>query len=330
MRAIHIETYGGIEVMRLRERPVPEPRPGEVLVRNAVSGVNFMDVHTRIGKYARSRTYPVRLPVTLGMEGAGEVVAIGEGVADVAVGDRVAYCLVWGSYADYTAVPVDRLAPIPDGLDAEGAASVLFHGLTAHYLARDVGALGPGKVCLVHAAAGGVGQLLVQMAVGLGARVIATASTPQKRDIALACGAGTALAYRDGEDWAGEVLTLTGGDGVDVVFDPLGAATLREGLRCLRRFGRMVNFGSVTGPVADLDPIELGEAGSLWLTRPRLADHLRSGAEFRSRAADVFGAAMSGALRHTPGTSYRLDDVHRAHEALEARTSVGKPLLLLV
>jgi NADPH2:quinone reductase len=326
MIALQIDRYGGPEVVVRRELPTPVPGPGQLLVRMAHAGVNFMDVHTRIGKYAGSRTYPLSLPVTLGMEGAGHVAALGPGVADFREGDRVAFCLAWGSYADYALVPQARTARVPAGLPLDLAAAAIFHGLTAHYLAHSVGRLGPGRSCLIHAASGGIGRLLVQMARSLGAEVIATASTEEKRAIAKARGAGVVLPYGDGA-FAEAVRASTGGVGVDVVFDPLGASTLRDSFRAARREGLVVNFGSVAGSVKDLDPIELGEAGSLFLTRPRLADYVATAEVFRARAAAVFAGLLDGMLAVDIAQRFTLDDVHLALAALEARRMIGKPIL---
>ncbi len=326
LKAIQIDSYGGPEVIVRRELPVPTPQPGEVLIRLAWSGINFMDIHTRQGKYAASRTYPQVMPTTLGIEGAGTIEALGEGVTEFALGDRVAYCLSWGSYAEFAVVAAWRVVPVPDALPLDRAAASMFHGLTAHYLAYDLGRFGPGVTCLVHSASGGIGQLLVQLGARLGATVFATTSTQAKADVARQRGAKAAFLYEDGA-FADRVRDATGGRGVDVVFDPIGKPTLRDSMRATRKQGLVVAFGSVGGNVDDLNPIELGEAGSLFLTRPRLADHLPDAATIRRRAADVFGAILDGALSLEVSGRYALDDVEEAHEALEERRSVGKPLL---
>ncbi len=326
MRAVQIDRYGGPETIVHREVPTPAPGPGEVLIRIACSGVNFMDIHTRQGKYAASRTYPQTLPTTLGIEGAGTIEAIGSDVSGFRAGDRVAYCLSWGSYANFAVVAAWRVVHVPDGLPLELAAASLFHGLTAHYLANDVGRLAPGKTCLVLAASGGIGQLLIQMATRLGATVYATTSSNAKAEIARKRGAAAAFLYEDGR-FADTVRERTGGRGVDVVFDPVGKPTFRDSLRAIRTRGLMVSYGSVGGPVQDLDPIELGEAGSLFLTRPRLADHLPDAETIRRRAADIFAALLHGSLSIEIAGRYALEEVERAHEELAGRRTVGKPIL---
>lgn len=328
MKSIQIDRYGGPEVLVHREIAVPVAKPGEVLIRLSHSGINFMDVHTREGKYAASRTYPVTLPCTLGMEGAGQVVTVGAGVNEFKPGDRVAYCIVWGSYAEFAAVPAWRAVKVPDALPLEMAAASLFHGITAHYLANDVGRLAPGMTCLVHAASGGIGQILIQLAKRLGARVLATTSTPEKAEIARARGADVALLYDNGR-FADAVRDATGGRGVDVVFDPIGKTTLRDSLRAACRRGLVVNYGAVSGAVRDFDPLELGEAGSLFLTRPRLADHLLDAAMTRRRADDVFAALLDGSLTISIAGRYTLADVGQAHAALEERRMIGKPVLVI-
>jgi len=329
MRAVVIDRYGGPEVLQTRDDvPRPEPGPGEVLVRVACAGINFMDILTRQGKYANSRTYPVRLPCTLGMEGAGEVVATGPGVQHLSVGDRVAWCMAWGSYAVYASVPAALAARIPGDIGFDVAAAAMFQGCTAHYLIHDVAGIRPGSTCLVHAASGSIGQLLVQMAKRRGATVFATASTPQKRAVALDRGADRAMAYDDGR-FAEAVREATGGQGVDVVFDAVGRTTLRDSFRATRKRGLVVNYGAVSGSIADLDPIELGEAGSLFLTRPRLADHMADAATVQRRADDVFAAILEGALRIDVVARYALDHVHEGLALIEQRRQVGKAVVCL-
>ena len=328
MKSIQIDRYGGPEVLVRRDIAAPVPQAGQVLIRISHAGINFMDIHTREGKYANSRTYPVALPCTLGMEGAGEVAAVGAGVDEFKPGDRVAYCIVWGSYAEYAVVPAWRVVKVPAALPLELAAASVFHGFTAHYLAHDVGHLAPGVSCLVHAASGGIGQILIQLAKRLGATVYATTSTPEKAEVARARGADLAVLYENGR-FADAIRDATHGRGVDVVFDAIGKATLRDSFRAARKRGLVVNYGAVSGPVRDLDPIELGEAGSLFLTRPRLADHLPDARTTRRRADDIFAALLDGSLKIGIAGRYSLGDVEAAHAALEERRMIGKPVLAM-
>lgn len=324
MRAIRIERYGGPEVANIVDAPVPVATPGMVLVRVAAAGINFMDIGTRQGRYANSRTYQVGLPCTLGMEGAGEVVEVGAGVTRFRAGDRVAWCLSWGAYAEYAAVPEELLAQIPDGIAFEQAAAAMFQGATAHYLVHDVAHLKHGDSCLVHAASGSIGQIITQLARERGALVFATASTEEKRAVATSRGAHAVWGY-DGFD--AHVREATGGAGVDVVFDSVGLTTLRASMRCTRKRGLLINYGSVSGAVTDLDPLELGEAGSLFLTRPRLGDHTSSGDEVQMRADAIFGGILDGWLRIEVAGIYTLETVHEALVALESRRMIGKPVL---
>ncbi|WP_233238657.1 quinone oxidoreductase [Bordetella sp. LUAb4] len=329
MRAMTIERYGGPEVVRMRDdAPVPVPREGEVLVQVVCAGVNFMDIHTRQGKYADSRTYPVRIPCTLGMEGAGVVVATGPGVTRPAIGQRVAWCIAWGSFAQYAAIPARLAAVLPDEIDFDTAASAMFQGCTAHYLLNDVAALDAGASCLVHAASGSIGQLLIQMAKRKGVTVYATASSEEKRAVALARGADVVLPYDDG-GFADRVRASTSGRGVDVVFDSLGKATLRDSMRATRKRGLVINYGNVSGSVKDLDPYELGEAGSLFLTRPRLADHMADATTVQERADDIFGAILDGNLKIEITDRYAFEEIPKGHERIEAREQVGKAVAFI-
>lgn len=328
MRAIRIEQYGGPEVLRRVDIDVPSPGPGEVLVRVACAGVNFMDIHTRQGKYQDSRTYAVRAPCTLGMEGAGEVVGTGPDVASFRRGDRVAWCLSWGAYAEYAVVPARRVARIAPSVSYELAAAAIFQGSTAHYLVEDVAKLRAGSSCLVHAASGGIGQILVQLAKRRGAIVFATASSDSKAAIARGRGADHVMLYEDGR-FADRVRAATAGRGGDVVFDAVGRTTLRDSFRAARVRGLVVNYGSVSGSLRDLDPYELGEAGSLFLTRPRLADYLADGATVQRRADEIFAAVEDGTLRLEISARYTLDQVEIAHAALEERRQLGKSILLI-
>lgn len=328
MRAVQIDEYGGPEVMNLRDVPMPTPADGEVLIRMAFAGINVMDVATRKGGFATSQTYPVRLSTTLGMEGAGVVQKVGAGVSGLRPGDRVAYCLVWNSYADFAVVPAWQVVRVPEGLPLGVAAAATFQGFTAHYLAIDVGRLGPGRSCLVHAAAGGVGSLLVGFAVRLGATVYGTVRTEAQRHTVL--GQGVADVYLSGDGgFVAPLREATGGRGVDVVFDSIGSPTLRHDFRAAAKKGLVISFGASGGAVDDLNPAELGEAGSLFLTRPRLKDHLGDAETIQRRAADLYSALMDGGLSMRAGGRYEMDQVRQAHIDVEQRTAVGKPLLVL-
>jgi NADPH:quinone reductase and related Zn-dependent oxidoreductases len=327
MKAITLAGYGGPEVLRLRhDVPIPQPGPEDIQIKVAFAGINFMDIHTRQGKYETSQTYPVRLPCTLGMEGAGEVTAVGASVTRFKPGDRVAWCISWGCYADYAVVPQSRAARIPDGIAFDQAAASIFQGSTAHYLVHDVARLGQGSTCLVHAASGCIGQILVQLAKKAGATVFVTASTPEKRAAAITLGADYAMDYGNGA-FADTVREKTKGQGVDVVFDAVGKTTLRDSFRATRKRGLVINYGSVAGSLKDLDPIELGEAGSLFLTRPRLADHLVDADMVQMRADAIFGALLDGSLSIPVTDYYTLETVQQAHDLLENRKQIGKAVL---
>jgi NADPH2:quinone reductase len=328
MQAIRIQEYGGPEVLQRVEIDIPSPGRGEVLVRVACAGVNFMDIHTRQGKYRNSHTYPIRAPCTLGMEGAGEVVGAGPDVTSIKLGDRVAWCISWGAYAQYAIVPAHRAARIPRTISYELAAAAIFQGSTAHYLIEDIAHLRPGITCLVHAASGGIGQMLVQLAKRRGAVVFATASSDSKAAKARGCGADHAMLYEGGR-FADRIREATGGRGVDVVFDAVGRATLRDSFRATRARGLVVNYGSVSGSLGDLDPYELGEAGSLFLTRPRLADYLADVGTVQRRADEIFAALEARTLHLEITGRYTLDEVEVAHAALEERRHLGKSILII-
>jgi NADPH2:quinone reductase len=328
MKAIRIEQYGGPEVLIRQDIEVPEPGQGEVLVKVKCAGINFMDIHTRQGKYKASRTYPVSIPCTLGMEGSGEVVRTGAGVKSFEPGERVAWCISWGAYAEYAVVLAARLARVPDSIPYDLAAAAIFQGSTAHYLIDDVGHVSAGTTCLIHAASGGIGQLLVQLAKRRGATVFATTSSEAKADVARKHGADHVMLYDDGR-FADRVREVTGGRGVDVVYDAVGRATLRDSFRATRVRGLVINYGSVSGSLNDLDPIELGESGSLFLTRPRLADHLAGAATVQRRADDVFAALADGSLSIAISARYTLDNVEEAHAELEERHQLGKSVLMI-
>ena len=320
MKAIQVKETGGPEKMQLADVPKPTPGPGQALVRIAASGVNFIDVYFRIGLYKAD------LPLTPGSEAAGTVEAVGPNVTEVAPGQRVAYAMARGSYAEYALVPASLLVPIPDGLDFETAAAVMLQGMTAHYLTHSTFALKPGDACLVHAAAGGAGGLTVQMAKMLGARVFGTVSTEEKARIAREHGADEAILYTQ-KDFEMEVKRLTGGRGVDVVYDSVGKTTFDKSLNSLRPRGMMVLFGQSSGPVPPFDANILNGKGSLFLTRPSLGHYVLTREELLWRAGDVLSWVANGKLKLRVDRSYPLAEAARAHEDLESRKTAGKLLL---
>jgi NADPH2:quinone reductase len=319
MRAVVIEKNGGPEVLVPGERPDPEPGEGELLVSVEAAGVNFRDVYERRGNYG---TPP---PLVAGAEGAGTVVAHGPGAEDFEPGDRVAWTSATGSYAELVLVRAARAVPVPEGVSSELAAAVLLQGMTAHYLATSTHPVRRGDDVLVHAAAGGVGLLLTQMAKLRGGRVIATASTPEKRALAAARGADETLAY---EGFADAVLELTNGAGVHVVYDGVGRDTFDEGLRCLRTRGMMVVYGYASGQPEPLAVDRLGGARSLFVTRPTLPAYTATRDDLLARAEQVFEWVRSGRLHVLVGGRYALEDARRAHEDIEARRTQGKLLIV--
>lgn len=321
MRAIRPQQPGGPEVLVLEELPTPSPDRGEVLVRVEAAGVNFIDI------YQRSGQYPTPRPIPLGLEGAGVVEAIGDRVDDLRPGDRVAWASGPGSYATHVVVPAARLVPIPEGVDATSAAAAMLQGMTAHYLARSTWPLKAGDACLVHAAAGGVGLLLCQMARRAGAFVIGTVSTEEKAALARAAGAHEVILYNQ-TDFAEETLRLTVGKGVHVVYDSVGKDTFDRSITCLRRRGMLVLYGQASGPVAPFDPQVLARRGSLFLTRPSLVDYTATREELLDRAGDVLGAIRKGELSLRIGATFPLAEAAEAHRALGGRATTGKVLLM--
>lgn len=326
MRAIGVRTFGDAEALELLDVDDPQPGPGEVLVRLAVAGVNFMDIYMRSGAYRTSHTYETPLPMILGMEGAGEVETVGPGVADLKPGQRVAYCLVRGSYADKAVVPAWRLVPVPDGIPLEIAAALQLQGCTAHYLTHSAFRLGPDHVCLIHSGAGGVGQLAIQLAKARGATVITTVGNRDKADIAKARGADHVILYEE-EDFLERVKEITDGRGVDVVYDAVGRATIERSIKSLARRGLIVNYGGSSGLVEAVSPLQLAEAGSVYFTRPHLADYTADAAEIRSRTDDLFALYSSGRLAVTIDRVLPLEQAAAAHRYLEGRRTRGKLLL---
>jgi NADPH:quinone reductase len=328
MRAVVIDRFGGPEVLAAREIDIPALHPGDARVRLEFAGVNYIDVYMRNGAYARSATYETPLPMLIGMEGSGIIDAVGAGVEGFRPGQRVAWCIVRGAYADYAVVPASRLVPVPDDVPLDIACALMLQGSTAHYLTHSAGRLHAGDVCVVHAGAGGVGQLLIQLAKLRGATVIATAGTPPKAAIARARGADHTVLYRD-VDFREAVLRITNGRGADVVYDSVGRDTIHASIRSLRKRGLCVMFGASSGQVEAIAPLELAEAGSVYFTRPHLADYMRDATEIRARAQDLFGALMGGSLRVTIDRVFPLREAATAHRMLEARESRGKLLLAL-
>jgi NADPH2:quinone reductase len=321
MKQIQISQHGGPEVMKLVESPIPSPGPGQALVRIAASGVNFIDIYFRTGLYKAA------LPLTPGNEASGVVEAAGANVTVVKAGDRVAWAMQRGSYAEYALVQADQLVPVPAGVDLKTAAAAMLQGMTAHYLTHSTFALKPGDKALVHAAAGGAGRLIVQMAKMLGATVYGTAGTDEKAAIAKEAGADEMIVYTR-EDFAAEVKRFTSGKGVDVVYDSVGVSTFLKGLDVLRPRGTMALFGQSSGPVQPIDPNILNPKGSLFLTRPTLAHHCLTREELLWRAEDVLGWIGSGQLKLRIDKTYPLEDAAAAHRDLEGRRTAGKLLLI--
>jgi NADPH2:quinone reductase len=321
MKAIQVKKVGGPEVLELVDIPVPEPKANEGLVKIAASGVNFVDVYYREGRYKTA------LPFVAGQEGAGEVVAVGSDVKNLKVGDRVAWTMLLGTYAEYAAVPGDRLVKIPERVDYRQAAATMLQGMTAHYLAYDTYPLKRGETALVHAAAGGVGLLLVQMAHNIGARVIGTVSTEEKAKLAREAGADEVILYSQ-VDFEVETKRLTAGKGVDVVYDSVGKTTFDKGLNLLRPRGCMVLYGGSSGAVPPFDPTILTQKGSLYLTRPSLGAYIATRQELEQRADAVFGMIASGKVKLRIEYIYPSKDAAQAHRDLEERKTTGKLLLL--
>ena len=321
MKAISIEKPGGPEVMKLAEAPAQGPLAGQALVRVEAAGVNFIDV------YQRSGIYKLPLPFVPGQEGAGVVERLGPGVTEVKEGDRVAWAGPMGSYATHQVIAAARLVPVPQGLDSQEAAAAMLQGMTAHYLVNDTFRLGDGHLCLIHAAAGGVGQLFCQLARRAGAQVIGTAGGPQKCELAIKAGAHQCIDYR-AQDFEAEVKRITGGAGVHVVYDSVGKDTWDKSLRCLRPRGMLVLFGQSSGPVPPIDPQLLSSGGSLYFTRPTLHNYLLTREELLARAGAVLGAVKRGELKLRIEKTFPLADAAAAHELLASRKTTGKLLLI--
>ncbi|MBI4540917.1 MAG: quinone oxidoreductase [Gemmatimonadetes bacterium] len=322
MKAIRVHEFGGPEVLRLDEVPTPDPAAGQVRVRVEAAGVNFIDIYHRTGLYPSTR------PFIPGREAAGVVDAVGPGVTELAAGDPVAFAMHPDAYAELVVVPWEKLVRVPDGVDLETAAAIMLQGMTAHYLTHSTYALRPGETALVHAAAGGVGLLLVQVAKrAAGARVIGTVSTREKADLARKAGADHVILYTE-QDFEAEVRRLTDGKGVDVVYDSVGADTFLRSLNCLRPRGYIVLYGQSSGPVAAVDPQILNQRGSLFLSRPSLAHYIAGRSELLERAGDLFRWIAAGTLEVRIDRTFPLPEAAEAHRYMEGRKTKGKLLLL--
>jgi NADPH2:quinone reductase len=320
MKAIQITETGGPEVLKLAELPIPQPGPGQVLIRVEATGVNFIEIYFRKG------TYKASLPLVPGSEAAGTVEELGPGVTGFDAGDSVASVSVLGSYAEYALVPAAGLVKVPDGVTMEQAAAAMLQGMTAHYLAHSTFPLKKGDTALVHAGAGGVGLLLTQMAVKIGARVITTVSTKEKAELSREAGASEVILYTE-QEFEPEVKKLTGGKGVDVVYDSVGKTTFEGSLNCLRPRGLLALFGGSSGSVPPFDLIQLSGKGSLFVTRPTLWHYVATRAELEWRAGDVLGWVAKGELKLRTEFLYPLDEAAQAQTDLEARKTTGKILL---
>jgi NADPH2:quinone reductase len=321
MKAVRIHVPGGPDTLRYEDVPEPAPKPGHAVVKVDAAGLNYIDVYYRMGQYK------AELPMTLGMEAAGTVAAVGANVSEVKVGDKVAYTGTPGAYAELALVPADRLIVIPAGLSTKQGAAAMLQGMTAHYLACATWPLKSGETCLVHAAAGGVGLLLCQIAKMRGARVIGTVSTEDKAKLAREAGAEEVILYT-AQDFAEEVKRLTGGRGLQVVYDSVGKDTFDRGFACLAPRGMMVLYGQSSGPVGPFDVARLAAGGSLFLTRPSLVAYTAARAELVQRASEVLGWIRDGKLKLRTEFEFALKDAAEAHRALEGRRTTGKVLLI--
>ena len=321
MQAVQIFTTGSTDVLTLSEIPIPTPGPGQALIRIEACGVNFIDTYFREGRY------PAPLPYTLGQEAAGTVAAIGPGVKNLQAGDRVAWCGIPGTYAQFALAPADRLVPIPASITTQQAAAAILQGMTAHYLAHSTYPIQRGDEVLIHAGAGGTGLLLTQIAKSLGARVFTTVSTEEKAALSRAAGADEVILYTQ-KNFAAEVRRLTHDRGLPVVYDSVGKSTFEASLTCLRPRGVMVLFGGASGPVPPFDLIRLSTMGSLYITRPTLKDYIATPTDLHARASDIFNNIAFGNLKLRIEHTYPLKDAAQAQRDLESRQTTGKLLLL--
>ncbi len=320
MKAVRVNAFGGPDALSVENIDIPEAGDGEVLVKIAAAGINYIDT------YQRSGLYQIPLPSTLGLEAAGTVESVGSGVSGLAVGDRVAYTNVAGAYAEYAVVPADKLVSLPDGVSFNEGAAAMLQGCTAHYLCQSTYPVKAGDRCLVHAAAGGVGLILIQMIKMIGGYVIGTCSTQEKAELAKQAGADEVILYTE-QDFEEEVKRLTEGAGVNVVYDSVGKATFAKSVDCLSRFGYMVLYGNASGPVTEFNPATLGPKGSLFLTRPTLFDYVANRADLEWRTGDVFKWIGEGKISLRLEHFFPLTEARAAHEALEGRKTTGKVIL---
>jgi len=326
MRAILVGRYGPAEALELAEVPAPAAAAGEVVIRQSRVGVNFADVYMRRGLYHGQHTYGTGLPFVLGLEGVGEVVEAGDGVETLRPGDRVGYCLGKAAYAEQVAVAAAKCVKLPSWCDDDTAAALMLQGATSHYLTHSAYPLAAGEWCLIHAGAGGVGRLLIQIAKAKGAKVITTVGSPAKAAAVAELGADVVVLYRE-EDPVERVREATGGAGVDVVYDSVGRDTIAASLRCLRVRGTCILFGASSGPVESVVPMDLAEAGSVFFTRPHLAHYRRAAAEAQRRADDIFRLVEQGSVKPNIDSVFPLAEAVAAHRRLESRQSAGKILL---
>ncbi len=320
MKAVRVKEYGGPEVMSYEDIDTPTPADDEVLVNIEAAGINYIDT------YQRSGLYQIPLPATLGLEAAGTVTETGSSVSRFKVGDRVAYTNVAGAYADFAAVPEDKLVSLPEGVSFEQGAAAMLQGCTAHYLCQSTYKVQSGDRCLIHAAAGGVGLILIQMVKMMGGFVIGTVSTEEKAQLAKEAGADEIILYSE-QDFEQEVKRITDGAGVNVAYDSVGKSTFEKSVDCLSRFGYMVLYGNASGPVTEFNPATLGPKGSLFLTRPTLFDYLATREDLDWRSGDVFKWIADGKINLRLEHFYPLADVQQAHQALEGRQTTGKVIL---
>jgi NADPH2:quinone reductase len=321
MKAIQVPRHGGAEVLTVVDLPIPQPKPNEIVIKIAAAGINFIDVYYREGRY------PVPPPFVDGSEAAGVVHAVGSDVKSWKAGDRVGYCMILGSYAEYAAIPAERAVRVPQGVSDQQAAAALLQGMTAHYLVHSTYPLKKGEIALIHAAAGGMGLLLVQMAKQIGARVIATVGSDEKAKLASEAGADDVIVYTR-QDFEAETKRLTEGKGVHVIYDSVGKTTFDKDLNLLRPRGYLALFGASSGAVPPVDPMLLAQKGSIFLTRPTLGHYAASREELEWRSREVFEQIAAGKLKLRIAHVYKLSDAAQAHRDLEARKTTGKLLLL--